>query len=157
MVQEEFSRLIYLYQQAAEGKGASVQEIFQKSLEFIERLKELLVTGDEEDRLAASRMMKELAKHMTAHMKIMSERAGISEEQMLANSENPANFTPEQWKKMQESKKKLAAAGKELVNILAEKTPSKKGATDTESVSTKASEKKAHKKKSIKKSHWMRS
>ena len=74
MIQEEFSRLIYMYQEAAEGKGTSVQEIFQKSLDFIEQLKKQLLTGDEEDKKAAVRMVKELYEYMKNHTKIMCER-----------------------------------------------------------------------------------
>ena len=160
MIQEEFSRLIYMYQEAAEGKGTSVQEIFQKSLDFIEQLKKQLLTGDEEDKKAAVRMMKELYEYMKNHTKIMCEKAGISEEQLIADSENPANFTPEQWQKMQESKKELAKAGEDLVKLLQVQkaaVPEEKAPSPEKMMSKTSSEKKDHKKKKAKKSQWMRS
>ena len=121
MLQEEFARLIYMYQQAAEGKEGSVKELFQKSLQFIEDLKQQLITGDEEDKQAAVRMMSELYQHMRNHTKSMCEKTGVTEEEMAANAENPANFTPEQWQSMQESKLKLAQSGQELVNCFDQK------------------------------------
>lgn len=160
MLQEEFSRLIYMYQEAAEGKGSSVEELFRKSLEFISHLKQQLVTGDEEDKQAALRMMHELYEHMKRHTKFMCEKAGISEEQLMARSENPANFTPEQWKKMQESKKELAHAGEDLIKLLQSSKPEGgKGKAETPEslMSKKPSRKKESKKKTTKKSNWMRS
>lgn len=158
MLQEEFSRLIYMYQLAAEGKSGSVHELFQKSLEFIEHLKQELVKGDEEEKEAAIRMMRELYECMKAHTQLMCKQAGISEEQLIANSENPSNFTPEQWRNMQESKERLANAGKELVKIYQTQKTLEKALPNPESLMSKPSpEKKEKKGKKTKKSDWMRS
>ncbi len=160
MLQEEFARLIYMYQQAAEGKEGSVKELFQKSLQFIEDLKQQLINGDEEDKKAAIRMMSELYQHMRNHTKSMSERSGVSEEEMAANAENPANFTPEQWQSMQESRQKLAQSGQELVKLLRPKeSPSgEENSISPESLMSKPTpDKKEPKKKKSKRSDWMRS
>ena len=159
MIEEEFTRLIDLYQQAAEGKAGSVQEIFQKSLDFIEHLKNELATGDEEEKKAALLMIKELYKYMKGHTKMMSQRSGLTEEQLKTRSENPANFTPQQWKNMQESKKILAKAGEDLVKLLQiQKTAMKEGKAGTpEAMMSKTSpEKKERKKSRARKSRWMR-
>ncbi len=158
MLREEFSRLIYLYQQAAEGKGASVQEVFQKSIEFIEDLKKQLKEGDEEDRKAALRMMNELYQHMRNHTKIMCEKAGMTEEQLMAKSENPKNFSPEMWNEMQESKNRLAKAGQDLVQLI-QFRPEPKGALPSPAamISKDSAARKGPRKKGTKKSDWMRS
>ncbi len=156
MFREEFSRLIFMYQQAAEGRGGNVQEIFQKSLDFIELLKQMIITGDQEDKIAAARMMKELHEHMKDHIKIMCKKSGISEEQLIANAENPANFTPEQWKRIQESKEKLAQEGEELVKLIHAQKEEK--LESPESLLSKAPQKKKSSKiKKAKRSDWMRS
>ncbi|MBS0605018.1 MAG: hypothetical protein JSS60_08320 [Verrucomicrobia bacterium] len=125
LLQEEFSRLIYLYQQAAEGKLASVDEVFEKSLEFVEHLKEMIKNGDAEDRKAAIRMMNELYSHMKNHTKTICNKTGQTEEQLMASSENPANFSPEQWQKMQAAKQQLGKSGQELVRLVQEVEPKK--------------------------------
>jgi len=159
MIEEEFSGLIDLYQQAVDGKAGSMQEIFQKSLDFIERLKNELATGNEEDKKAAVLMINELYKYMKGYTKIMCQRSGISEEQLIAKSENPANFTPQQWKQMQESKNILAKAGEDLVKLLQiQKSAMKEEKTITPEalIQKSASEKKERKKKKGRKSRWMR-
>lgn len=140
--------MIALYERASEGTGTSVQEIFRKSLQFIEHLKKQLLAGTTEEKEEAIRMMRELHERMKNHTKMVCENSGISEEQLIADAENPSNFTPEQWRKMQDSRKKLADAGKDLIQLLKvqkaaieerKKLPSQK------------------KRKKPKKSHWIRS
>jgi hypothetical protein len=152
MIQEEFSRLIDLYQQAAEGKGGSIDELFQKSLEFIEHLKKQIATGDEEDRQAGFRMMQELYDCMQAQAKTVAKSMGLNDEQLKANLENPANFTPEQWNKMQESNRRLSKAGEGLLEALQPKDPSAPAASPSP-----PPDKKGPKVKKAKKSNWMRS
>jgi hypothetical protein len=154
ILQEEFTKLIELYEAAAKGKGGSIQEVFQKSLAFIHLLKKQLAEGDEEDRKEAGRMMKDLHKYMTYHTKIMSERAGVTEEEWIADSENPSNFTPEQWSKMQESKRELAQAADELVKQLHKQKSVSKPESPVKMISKTTQE---SKKKKTKKSHWMKS
>jgi outer membrane biosynthesis protein TonB len=159
MIQEEFARLIFMYQQAAEGKGKSVEELFKKTLDFIEHLKEILLTGDEEDRQAAQRMLTELHQYMKEHTQAMSKESGLSEEELMTSSENAENFTPEQWKSLQESKERLAGAAKGLSQAFHNKEePSvKEKPPSPESLMSKSPEKKDPKGKKPKKSHWMRS
>lgn len=148
-LREEFSRLIYLYSQAAEGKLGTVEEVFSSSLKFIEHLKEMIKTGDAEDKQAAIRMMKELHDHMKEHTKTICAKTGMTEEKLLADSENPAHFSKEQWQKMQEDKEKLAKAGKELVRAVQETEEKEPGSTKPPEPQKK--------KKGVKKTGWIRS
>ncbi len=150
MIQEEFSRLIYLFQQASEGKNVTVQEVYQRSFEFIDHLKEVIQTGDAEDRKAAVKMMNELYKHLRDHTKMMCEKSGITEQQLIEKSENPANFPPDLWREMQENKAKLAQSGQQLIQLL---QPEEKQTLEKKNQASK----KTTGKKKAKKSQWMRS
>ena len=152
-LQEEFHRLINLFKRASEGQPGTTQDVVYKSLEFIEHIKEQIKTGDEEDKQEAIRMMLALSEQMKAHTKYASEKAGVSEEQLAMTSENPANFTPQQWRLMQECKKKLSKMGSELAQVLHK---DKKTSELPASKST-TSHKKKGKVKKMKKSQWMRS
>jgi len=159
LLQEEFSRLIYMYQQASEGLLDNVEEVFRKSLDFVEHLKLTIKNGDEEDRAAALKMMRELFSHMQKQTKIVCEKTGITEQQLMANSENPANFTPEQWRSMQEAKGRLAKAGAELSQVIHEKEPVKQEALPSGPASVRPPESKKKpdvKVKRAKRSDWKR-
>lgn len=162
MLQEEFSRLIYLYQQASEGnKQVSLEELFRKSLKFVDHLKQQIKEGDAEDREAALKMMRELFSQMQKQTRIVCERAGMTEEEMTARSENPDNFTPEQWKNMQEAKDRLTKAGQELSRAIHESSPTQQktppAAGPAPPAPPEAGKPQEKKGKTPKKSGWMRS
>lgn len=147
-LQEEFFRLIDLFQKASEGKHVRMEDVFSKSLEFIEHLKEQLRTGDEEDKQEAIRMMKELYQCMKDHTKMTCQREGITEEQLLANAENPAYFSPEQWQRIQETKERLKESSRQMVELVQNRD---------NRLSLPSQVKKERKKKRSKRSQWLRS
>ena len=55
--------------------------------------------------------MAELYNQMTAETKHITERSGLSEEQLVSFAENPGNFSPEQWRAIQESRQRITKAG----------------------------------------------
>ncbi len=144
MLQEEFSQLILMYQKASEGELISVRELFQKSLAFIENLKQQIAKGDQEDKQAAIQMMGQLHQHMQNHTRAMCKKFGMTEQEWLASLDSPENFSPEQWRQMEESKQRLAQSGKELGELLQGQGPR------VEKPSQEP------KKKKSKKSDWMR-
>jgi len=154
MLDDDFAELVELYQEASQGKRGSIEEIFQKSLAFIERLKKELVSGDEEDKKAAIQMIQELYKYMKGHSKMLAEKSGMTEEELLKKSGNPANFTKEQWKKLEESKATLKNAGEELSKLLHSQKRGRREKAVHPSPLKQAETAKKLKKKS-KKSKWM--
>ncbi|MBS0605019.1 MAG: hypothetical protein JSS60_08325 [Verrucomicrobia bacterium] len=152
MLKDEFNRLIALFHEAAEGKTIDLEEVFKQSLDFFGHLKEQILSGTPEDKQEAMRMMSELYNQMMVESKKITERSGMTEEQLVAYAENPANFSKEQWSSIQASKEKIVRAGRDLAKTV---ESSAKGAP------VNAAEGKAEKKHSTekkgKKSQWMRS
>lgn len=146
MLKDEFQRLIRIFQDGAEGKPVNLAEVFSQSIEFFQHLKGQIEKGTPEERKEAMQMMAELYNQMMAETKKITERSGVSEEQLLSFAENPNNFSPEQWKQIQESKQKIAQAGQELSKVMQQLA---KGETPTKSDDKKG--------KKPKKSQWMRS
>ncbi len=148
MLKDEFNRLIKLFQEGAEGKQINLEEVFGQSLEFFQHLKAQMETGNPEEKKEAMTMMAEMYKQMIAETKKITERSGLSEEQLMSYAENPSNFTPEQWKQIQESRQKISEAGQDLSKVIQEL--SKGGPI----ASPPAKEEKKGKKS--KKSQWLR-
>ena len=101
MLKDEFTHLMSLFHEAVEGKQVNLEEVFSRSLEFLAHLKDQIATGSTEEKIEAMKMMKEMFDQMNVDSKQISERSGLTEEQLLAFAENPANFAPEQWREMQ--------------------------------------------------------
>src|SRR5260221_13496339 len=96
MLEDEYRRLIQLFEEASTGKSVNLEEVFKESLAFFEHLKVEIATGTPEDKQEAMRMMTELYKQMVGQTKKICETTGLSEEQLVAYAENPQNFTPDQ-------------------------------------------------------------
>jgi 3-hydroxyisobutyrate dehydrogenase-like beta-hydroxyacid dehydrogenase len=118
MLKEEFTRLMSLFHEAAEGKTQNLEEVFSQSLEFLSHLQEEIATGSAEDKAEAMKMMNQMYEQMMVESKHITERSGLTEEQLVAFAENPANFTPEQWKEIQASKEKIADVGQNIVKTI---------------------------------------
>jgi hypothetical protein len=148
MLKDEFQRLIKIFQDGAEGKPVNLAEVFSQSIEFFQHLKLQIEKGSPDEKKEAMQMMAELYNQMMAETQKITQRSGVSEEQLVAFAENPANFSPEQWKQIQESKQKITQAGQELSKVMQDLT---KGAPPPKS------DKDDKKGKKSKKSQWMRS
>jgi len=156
MLRDEFNRLIALFHEAAEGKTLHLEEVFQQSLAFFEHLKEQVATGSEEDRQEAMKMMAELHTQMTSASQKIVERSGMTEEQLIAYSENPVNFSKEQWESIQASREQVARAGHDLAKTVESSSgkgapPSQPGSKGKPGGAKRSTERKG------KKSQWMRS
>ena len=149
-MKEEFDRLMSLFHDTADGKKQSLEEVFSQSLEFLTHLQELIATGSGEDKREAVKMMQEMYAQMMIESKRITERSGLTEEQLVAFAENPDNFTPEQWKEIQSSKSKIALAGQGIANAVS--GTEKKGVNPSSSGGLKPP-----KSKTANKSQWMRS
>ncbi len=118
-LRDEFNRLIKLFHEGAEGKKpVNLEEIFRSSLEFFEHLKAQIQTGTPDEKKEALMMMAELYNQMTAETKHITERSGLSEEQLVSFAENPGNFSPEQWRAIQESRQRITKAGQDLAKVI---------------------------------------
>jgi hypothetical protein len=148
MLKDDYNRLIKLFHDGAEGKSISLDEVFAQSLEFFNHLKVQIEKGTPDEKKEAMSMMSEMYNQMMSETKRITQRSGLSEEQLLAYAENPANFSAEQWRQIQDSKQRISEAGKDLTKII-------QGLT--KGMPAPSSEKEEKKGKKSKKSRWMRS
>ncbi len=152
MLRDDFNQLLKLFQEGAEGKLPNLEEVFSQSLEFFKHLKEQMQKGTPEEKQEAIKMMGELYTQMMAQTKKITEKSGLTEDQLLNFAENPANFTPEQWKAIQDSKQKISEASQDLSKVI-EGLAKKEGSSADDDKKGK----KGHGGKHPGKSDWMRS
>lgn len=107
-----------MFSLAAEGKIIDLQEIFAQSMEFFEKLKTQLQTGSPEEKKEAVALMGEMYSKMMGEVKKISEKTGLTEEQLMTFAENPNNFTQDQWKVIKEAKDKISKTGVDLARII---------------------------------------
>jgi hypothetical protein len=130
MLKDDFERLLKLFHEGAEGKLLDLAEVFSQSLEFFNHLKTQIENGTPEEKQEAIRMMGELYSQMMLATKQITEKSGLSEEQLLSYADDPSNFTPEQWAAIQESRQQITKAGEDIakaVTSISKKPPEKDG------------------------------
>lgn len=126
MLKDEYERLLKLFHEGAEGKSINLGEVFSQSVEFFQHLKSQIEKGTPEEKNEAMAMMGEMYNQMMKETQKITQRSGLSEDQLVSFAENSSNFTPEQWQQIQESKQKIFEAGQDLTKViqgLAEQAP----------------------------------
>lgn len=149
MLQDEFDRLMELFQAAADGKSVNLEQVFRQSIGFFERLKEKMAKGTPEEKLQAIHLMTQMYQKMQGETGKIAKHSGMSEEQLMEYAKNPSNFTPEQWDNLQASQSQLKHLGEDIVHEMKRSValPAQK----------KEGPKKTTKEKGVKKADWFRS
>jgi hypothetical protein len=148
MFKDRFDELMKLFHQGAEGKPIDVKKLFNESLVLFEELKDELKGASPEEKKEVISMLTDMYKQMMQETQKICQDSGMTEDQLLSFSENPSNFSPEQWQMLQESRMKIHRAGQGLIKAMEKPAPAKEVHTHTVQP--------LHKKKT-KKTDWKRS
>jgi hypothetical protein len=151
MFKDRFDNLMKIFH-SEEGKPLDVKALFSECLILFEELKEEMKDASPEERQDMMRLVGEMYKQILTETQKICQNSGMSEEQLIAFTENPSNFTSEQWGVIQDSRMKIHKAGQGLIKTIENKeTPHKEVHAHTVQSLRKDSTKKP------KKSDWRRS
>jgi len=118
MFEEDIKKLLSYFTQISEGKPVNLNEMVQEFLIFFDKLKLQLKTADEAQKKEIFALMNDMHKKLLAETKKISEKTGMSDDQLLKFIENPGNFSPDQWQTIQDAKEKMRHASQELTQTL---------------------------------------
>ncbi|HEY2810734.1 MAG TPA: hypothetical protein VGJ00_05045 [Rhabdochlamydiaceae bacterium] len=118
MLKDEFEKLMALFREGAEGKPTDLNKVFEESMQFFAHLKKEFEEGTPEERQEVVKMMTSMHSRVMDESKRILKNSGMSEEQLMTFSENPSNYTPEQWKEFQDSKSEIHKAGMDLMKVV---------------------------------------
>src|SRR3990167_9262737 len=118
MLKTEFDRIMSLFSDCAEGRPVAVEEVFREALNFFEQVNLTLKEGPPEEKRQALQMMGEMYRKMIETSQKLVTQTGLNPEQLSGFTENPANFSPEQWKAMQGAKERMASLSQDLIQTL---------------------------------------
>src|SRR3989339_2191412 len=104
-----------------------VGELLRQAFALCENIKELIKTSDEDERKNLSNAMQDFRFFLESESKKLSKKMGLSDDQFARFSENPANFSKEQWIGMEAIKGRFAAKTKEIRQVIKQHVPKKEG------------------------------
>ena len=157
-MEDEFERIMAFFDLPAEEKEGRLQEVFEDSVEYFERFKYVMLNGSKEEKKEAVKRVMMLKKKIEEETQRVCEKTGMTPEQLAEFSNNPKNFSDDQWNAIEGAKKKLEQGVGEIKKAVKAKkegkTPVQEGAAAEESAS-KGEQKPKKKKKPPK--NWIQS
>lgn len=145
-IRKQFNKLYRHFSEQGKGTKVNFEQMMADTMEFFEQVQLELQEGSPEEKKELLEMMEKMYQKLNEESERISEEAGMSEEELMAYSENPDNFTPMQWMLLEHTKKSMKKSGRQITRLLS---------GEKKAPSTKAAPKK--KGKRAKKSTWMRS
>ena len=152
-MQDEFERIMEFFDLSAEEKEVRLKEVFEDSVEYFERFKYVMLNGTPEEKKKAVERVMILKKKIEEETQRVCEKTWMTPDQLAAYSNDPENFTEEQWTAIEESKKKLDSGVNDLKKKAKSKAGSKTSSKKTASSTSKSGE--PPKKRRKKPKNWM--
>lgn len=112
-IDEEFKKLIQMLQSPDITK-IKVEEATKLMMDFFQKLQTEMQQASPEERVELVAKMNEMYKRLLQSTHQISQRLGLNEQDLMNYVSNPQNFTPEQWKEMQDAQKMLSQFGKTM-------------------------------------------
>lgn len=146
MLKDDFEKLYDMLSRSADDKSLNLSDVLKESVHFFNALKEGLILAPLEERKEMLGMMQQLYSKLQEVYKLIAQRSGMSEEDLYAYSENPSNFSADQWRLMQDTKQELFDVTRQLYSQAGKKEEA-----------PKLPEKPKKKVIKTKRSHWTKS
>ena len=121
-MENEFDKIMEFFNLPPEEKDNRLQEVFEDALAYFERFRSVMIHGSPEEKKEALEKVMQLKTKIEEETKRVCEKTGLTPDQLMAYSNDPKNFSSEQWKTIQETKKKLSDSIDSLKGV---KKPSK--------------------------------
>lgn len=145
-MEDEFDKIMDLLSLEASEKEAKLDDIFQNSMEFLDRFKHVQQHGTKEEIEEMKAKLQQMYQKVHEETARTAEKSGLTPDQIKEIASNPTHFTPKQWEFLQQARLKLEEENKEL--------NSKMESQKSERIGNLSKSKKTHK---TKKKDWLRS
>ncbi len=127
MMHEDFERLMKLFTQADEGLEVSLEKTIAEAVALFDNIKTSLATATPEEKLRLMEELNQMHATLAKETKKVTDKAGMTEEEILAGVENPQLYTPSQWESLQEAKQQLFKSGNVIKKMIQPAEPQAPG------------------------------
>ena len=92
--------------------------VLQEVISLFDRVKGMLPTTNAEERTKVFKAIGEMHEFLQGETKRLASKSGLTEAQMVRFSENPDNFTKEQWSLISSVKSKMGDQAREIKDVM---------------------------------------
>lgn len=118
MLKDDFDHIMNYFKQTAEGKDLNLQELCKESLGFFDKVRQTIEKGNDKEKEEALLIMSDMYQNLMGETKKLAANSGMTEEQLLAFAENPMNFSPDQWKMIQNTRSTMTDTSQSVADYL---------------------------------------
>ncbi len=113
---DEFDRIMAFFSLSPEEKEERLHEIFEDTVDYFDRFKHIMLNGTPEEKEEAVKKMGMIKSKIEAETKAISEKTGLSEEELQKQAMKKENFSDSQWDTITDAKKKIGKGLEELTS-----------------------------------------
>lgn len=118
MIKLEYEKLLSMIESSTDYGKVSLEEILKEAVTFFEVLRKEFPGASKEQREEMIQMMTHLHTRLHEVSVETAKSAGMTEEELSVFAENPANFSPEQWQMVQETRRALYDSARKFSDVL---------------------------------------
>ena len=107
MAESEYEKLLKFFSLKDEEKAGHFSDVIGDTLAFFNHFKEVMDSGSADDKAEMLRQAMELQRVMQSETENMCDKVGITQDELKTFSEDPDNFSKEQWEEMETAKGRL--------------------------------------------------
>ena len=115
---DEFAKIMKFFSMSQEERAEHFPEVFEQSAEFFEKFNHIMKEGTLEEKQHMIAELQELQRVVQEETSKLTDMTGLSDEELKAFAENEKNFTPEQWKMIQNTRGRIEKDATEVSNLL---------------------------------------
>ncbi len=103
----EFERILEFFTLSPEERESRFLDIFEDAVEYFERFRHIMKTGEPKEKKKALEKMLMMKKALEEETQRVIQKTGLSEEQLARFANDPKNFSSEQWEVIRNTQKRL--------------------------------------------------
>lgn len=107
MRDDEFNRIMEFFKLSPQDKERRLKEVFEDSIKYFEHFKQIMIEGSPEEKQEAVEHVMTMKKKIEEEANKIKQKTGLSEEELAKLSNDPKNFSADQWETIQSAKKQL--------------------------------------------------
>lgn len=115
---EELKRIMEFFDLDTDQKTEHLGDVFKDTVEFFNRFKHVLEKGSAEEKKAMIEEVLKLQEKLELETNEMCDTMEMNEDELKEFSENPENFSEEEWQTIQEAKQRLESQASEIEDVI---------------------------------------
>lgn len=115
---EEYRKILQFLKRIHDKEPVDLKEMLKTYLQLFILIRDSIENGSDQQKEESLWILGEFYQLVMEESKKLKSTTGLSEQEILSVGSNPNFFTPEQWRAIEETRKKMNSMGMELTDLI---------------------------------------